>query len=77
VDCGTTFFVVSAKSSAVRVGTTFLPVNKEEERLAATPESVRHRSISRDTDRVDDDEVIGADQLNEEVGFKFVKTSRT
>jgi hypothetical protein len=58
---------VGAKSSVVRVGRTRLPVNKEAERLAATPESVRHRSISRDNDRVDVDEVAddGADQLNE------------
>jgi hypothetical protein len=72
---------VSAKSSVVRVGRTRLPVNREEERLAATPESVRHRSISRDNDRVADDEVaddIGAaDQLNEKVEFRFVKTSKT
>jgi hypothetical protein len=67
MDCGTTLLVVSAKSGVVRVGRTFLPVKMEVERLAATPESVRHRSISRDSERVDDDEVEdgAADQLNE------------
>jgi hypothetical protein len=66
MDCGTTLLFASAKSGVVRVGRTLLPVNTEAERLAATPESVRHRSISRDNDRDDDDEVAdGADQLNE------------
>lgn len=69
---------MSAKSGVVRVGRKFLPVNMEAERLAATPESVRHRSISKENDRVDGDEVAdGADQLNEKVGFRFVNTSRT
>ena len=78
MDCGPTLFVVSAKSGVVRVGGTFLPVNTEAERLAATPESVRHRSVSRDNDRVGDDEVTdGADQLNGYVGFRFVNKSRT
>jgi hypothetical protein len=66
MDCGPTLLIVSAKSGVVRVGRTFLPVSTEAERLAAIPVSVRHRSISRDNDRVDDDEIAdGADQLNE------------
>jgi hypothetical protein len=62
-------FVASAKLGLVRVfERTFLPANTEAERLAATPESVRHRSISSDTDdRVDEvaANAGAADQLNE------------
>lgn len=48
-----------------------LPVNKEGERLAATPERRRHCNICRE----DDD--AGDDQLNELVGFRFASTKST